>query len=367
MLDPMSGSGTVLRAAAEHGLQAIGYDVDPLAVLQARVWTTPLDEEALVIAGDDLADRAAKITLDHVKLPWMDTDEETQAFVQFWYGKRQRDDLRRLSFVLSQQQDAIGDALRIAMSRLIITKVRGASLAADVSHSRPHRVYSPEEYQYDVFEQFRRSVRYVASRLQSSTIVGQVDVRAGDSRDLHHQASESVTSIVTSPPYLNAIDYLRGHRLSLVWLGYRLDELRAIRSGSIGAERAPDSGSNVELAQLLTEQIDPEGKLEKRRRNMVVRYAQDMSMFMAEAYRVLQDGGEMVLVVGDSTHRGVFVDNTAVVRQAALHVGFTVDEKRTRRRKLPPSKRYLPPPTSREESALGQRMRMETVLTLVKS
>lgn len=40
VLDPMSGSGTVLRMAAEHGHRALGFDMDPLAVLMARVWTT---------------------------------------------------------------------------------------------------------------------------------------------------------------------------------------------------------------------------------------------------------------------------------------------------------------------------------------
>jgi ribosomal protein L11 methylase PrmA len=40
VLDPMSGSGTVLRAAAELGHEAVGFDLDPLAVLMSRVWTT---------------------------------------------------------------------------------------------------------------------------------------------------------------------------------------------------------------------------------------------------------------------------------------------------------------------------------------
>ncbi len=37
VLDPMAGSGTVLRQASENGLTAIGFDVDPMAVLISRV------------------------------------------------------------------------------------------------------------------------------------------------------------------------------------------------------------------------------------------------------------------------------------------------------------------------------------------
>ncbi|MBO9325941.1 MAG: hypothetical protein J7463_11270 [Roseiflexus sp.] len=39
ILDPMMGSGTVVRVAAEAGHRAIGQDIDPLAVLMTRVWT----------------------------------------------------------------------------------------------------------------------------------------------------------------------------------------------------------------------------------------------------------------------------------------------------------------------------------------
>lgn len=39
ILDPMAGSGTVLRHATELGHKAIGFDLDPLAVLMTQVWT----------------------------------------------------------------------------------------------------------------------------------------------------------------------------------------------------------------------------------------------------------------------------------------------------------------------------------------
>lgn len=47
VLDPMAGSGTVLRHAAALGHVAIGRDLDPLAVLMTRVWNTPFDGEKL--------------------------------------------------------------------------------------------------------------------------------------------------------------------------------------------------------------------------------------------------------------------------------------------------------------------------------
>jgi hypothetical protein len=362
----MSGSGTVLRVASEHGLRAVGLDVDPLAVLLARVWTTPLDAEALVVGGLELADAAESLRSEDLTLPWIDNDAETRAFVTFWFGQRQRDALRKLSALLNGREGASEDALRVALSRLIITKDRGASLAKDVSHSRPHRHFLEAQHDFDVMAQFRRSVRFVARRLQPDQLSGGAEVRLGDARTMNEMPAESVAAIITSPPYLNAIDYLRGHRMSLVWMGYTLRELRAIRSGSVGAERAPERDADLDLAREMMASVDTTGQLEPRRRRMVERYALDVRAFMAEAFRVLESGGEAVLVVGDSVHRGVFVDNTAIVRTAAKHVGFEVDKKHTKVRQLPPGRRYLPPPSEHETSALGQRMRHETVLALVK-
>jgi len=58
--------------------------------------------------------------------------------------------------------------------------------------------------------------------------------------------------VLTSPPYLNAIDYLRGHRLALVWLGHELGPLKEIRANSVGAERAiPATDTNRDVRRFV--------------------------------------------------------------------------------------------------------------------
>lgn len=134
VLDPMAGSGTVLRAATTHGHTALGLDIDPLAILMARVWTTPLAPDALVAAAAHLVEEAQALPDKAIVLPWVDDDLETRAFIDFWFGGTQQLLLRRLSYALKQRDegDAIADALRVALSRIIVTKGRGASLAIDV-------------------------------------------------------------------------------------------------------------------------------------------------------------------------------------------------------------------------------------------
>jgi predicted RNA methylase len=61
VLDPMAGSGTVLRAAAELGHQAIGFDLDPLAVLMSRVWTTHSEVAGLGMAAERIVQKAKSL------------------------------------------------------------------------------------------------------------------------------------------------------------------------------------------------------------------------------------------------------------------------------------------------------------------
>ena len=75
--------------------------------------------------------------------------------------------------------------------------------------------------------------------------------------------------------------------------------------------------------------------------------------------------GRAVIVVGDSTMRGVYVRNSKALAYLSECHGFRVTS--LRRRNLPPNRRYLPPPSSHDSGPMLQsRLRTETVLDLTK-
>lgn len=362
VLDPMAGSGTVLRCASEHRHRVLGFDLDPLAVLMAKVWNTPVDSEELRENAREMVERAEALPHHKISLPWIDDDKETREFVDYWFGEKQRQDLRALSLLLSSAHGDVADALRIALSRIIVSKEPRASLARDTSHSRPHKVL--RESNFNAMEGFVRSANWLAQRLGEQPPPGGVIVRVGDARRLAQIASCSVDAIISSPPYLNAIDYMRGHRLSLVWLGYCLSDLRSTRSNSIGSERKPDDSSDLAAAEQLTSVIDPLGRFSSRLRNMVRRYAVDMLSVVGEIQRVLRPGTKATLAVGNSCLGGSFVESALLTSTAAQMVGLKLEHRVER--PLPPSRRYLPPPAKEQSSGLDSRMRTETVLTFRK-
>src|SRR3954469_22333983 len=61
LLDPMCGSGTVLRLGVIAGLRVLGRDIDPLSVLMASVWTTKLDRSRFLHDAHALLERCSSL------------------------------------------------------------------------------------------------------------------------------------------------------------------------------------------------------------------------------------------------------------------------------------------------------------------
>lgn len=362
VLDPMVGSGTVLRHAAAAGFNSTGFDLDPLAILISKVTTYAVDIPSVLQASNWLLNEVNNLHVSDVALPWIDGSEETRNFISYWFGQKQRNTLRKIAFVISQleltasrtEQHQI-DVLKVALSRIIVTKENGASLARDVSHSRPHKVRDNSDY--DVAAGYRRSIQQILSVLGNIQLKRAAKVFPGDARNLFRIDDSSVDLVMTSPPYLNAIDYLRGHRLSLIWLGYTLQALREIRGTSIGSERryVGDLGDVVE--QIKTAMIE-DAKLPSRHTGLISRYAMDINLMMGEIARVLKRTGMAVLVVGDCCLQSQFVSNSNGITEAATAYGLRLVSRAVR--DLPSSNRYLPISTS---SVLSKRMRVENVMT----
>lgn len=365
--DPMTGSGTVCRYASDAGHKAIGLDMDPLAVLMTKVWTNIVDDDDIGTQFAQLKKDAAKLHVDEIVLPGIDEDEETRQFTEFWFGQQQREQLRKLSFLLakycseasSNSDRAVVDVLRLALSRIIVTKDRGASLARDVSHSRPHKVIEASDY--DVFVGYERSLKAIRTRLLEEPPSGGVSVNLGDARQMNSIGDGSVDAVLTSPPYLNAIDYLRGHRLALVWLGHSIKDLRRIRSDSIGSERRPDTQIASDEFKSTKAAMGSIDGLSSRFQNMIDRYVQDLLQLLSETARILRVRAKATFVVGNSCLRGVYVDNAAAVEAAAQATGLRCISRIER--PLPEANRYLP----LTSEALGKRMRTEVILTLCKA
>lgn len=368
VLDPMVGSGTVVAVARANGHHAFGVDIDPLAVLLAGVWTRTIDADEATDKAEEVLSRAkecfAALSSGQAYPP--DSDEETRKFLRYWFDDYARTQLAALSRTIRRVHDeAIRHVLWCGFSRLIITKCSGASRAMDLSHSRPHRAF--DRAPVKPFSKFLSAVNTVVSNCPHAGAIvcgPRAVVKQGDARKLEIQMN-SIDLVLTSPPYLNAIDYIRCSKFSLVWMGHTIEELRNIRAGSVGTEASTKDALEASWVKSLIKQLGLRPALSSRNQALLAQYVWDIGRASAEVTRVLRSGGRAVYVIGDSTVRGTFVPNSEIIAAVAQEHGLRLQSCHSR--ELPANRRYLPPPKQTGSvAALDSRMRREVVLVLNK-
>jgi len=368
VLDPMMGSGTVLAMARAQGHHGIGFDIDPLAVLISKVWTIALDPEDIRGQATSVLENAVN-EFKHIAVADaypQRADDETCQFVRYWFDGYARRQLTALSFAIRSLKSEISrDALWCAFSRLIISKQSGASRAMDLSHSRPHRVFdtAPEK----PFNKFLSAVeRVIASGIDRSNPERGFEpvIKMGDARELA-LPNQTVDLVLTSPPYLNAIDYIRCSKFSLIWMGYSIAQLRGLRTNSIGSEAARNPCFDDSEINRIMDALSVRHGMAPRYQRVLERYIVDMRSAIHEVARVLRRAGKAVYVVGENTLRGTFIRTSLIVLKLAEASGLSLRERWVRT--LPANRRYMPPPSSDYlVGTMNSRMTREVVLTFIK-
>lgn len=149
----------------------------------------------------------------------------------------------------------------------------------------------------------------------------------GDSRELSAIPDSSIDIVITSPPYANNYDYSDATRLELTFwdeISSWKDLHGAIRKNLICSNTQHASHERFEIGDLLrsewlspikneiTAVCDELGQVrltkggKKPYHTMIAAYFIDMAKCLRALRRVVKDGGEMYIVIGDSAPYGVY-------------------------------------------------------------
>ena len=403
VLDPMMGSGTTLVEALLAKRQPIGFDTDPLAVRITKVKTTPLDKRKVLEAGNAILSKAHLLSHDQRRLLreeyHQDWDVSTSKFVEYWFDKETQSDLcvlmteiRRISGESDCQLSSV-EALvaffELVFSAIIITKSGGVSLALDLAHTRPHRAKVIYDMKGDLLwgkEQLHQQhsrLQFISKKLRSvfdefsdrfhrnvaNLPFPEPDylrpvIEYGDAQRLP-LSDDCIDLIVTSPPYAsNAIDYMRAHKFSLVWMGFSVNDLGKRRSQTIGGE----STAGVVFDDLPSDTIkvvEEVAKRDAKKGKVLHRYYSEMTRVLREMHRVLRPGKAAIVVVGSSIMRGRDIETGHCLADIGRAIGFDVPAIGIRN--LDRNRRMLPAgATLNQSSQIQQRMHQEYVIGYIK-
>jgi len=366
VLDPMMGSGTTVVEALLEGRRAIGLDIDPLALRLCRVKTMPLEMDGLREAGYQVISRANRLLLkgkavEHHLIKRFDS--RTRAFVDYWFLPITQRELMALALAIEDVKDVSARRfLELAFSSIIVTKSGGVSRARDLAHSRPH--LDSTKNPKNALEQFslrlRKSLNSIARLKTNGTVATSL---VGDARSMPFAAG-AVDLIVTSPPYANAIDYMRAHKFSLVWFGESIAALSELRAEYIGSERI-GRAQYPSLPPLPETMLQRLADRDDKKAAILRKYLVEMRLVLQEMYRVLRNDSAAVVVIGTSVMRGLNVQTHDCLADIASDLGFDVVG--VAQRVLDRNKRMMPARFGKKtDSMIEQRMHEEFVIGLLK-
>ena len=364
VLDPMMGSGTAVVEAWIEGRRGVGLDIDPLALRLCHVKTRPVQLEGLQEVAQRVVSKACalaeeKIIAQHLAQRF---DERTKAFVNYWFLPATQRQLMALVLAIESVPEVSARRfLELTFSSTIITKSGGVTRARDLAHSRPH--IDQEKIPKNALEQFSSRLQKNLTSIAELSVHGTVATPlAGDARAMPF-ADGVVDLIVTSPPYANALDYMRAHKFSLVWLGKSVGNLSTLRAAYIGSERVKGT-QFAALPERPAGIIRALALLDKSKSEMLAKYFTEMKAVLTEMYRVLRHDSAAVVVVGPSIMRGINVQTHHCLADIAAESGFDVVG--VVQRMLDRNKRMMPARFRKTDSMIEQRMHEEYVIGLWK-
>ncbi|MGL6344897.1 MAG: DNA methyltransferase [Waterburya sp.] len=263
VLDPFSGSGTVLYEAACFGIQAFGCEVNPAAWILSKTYEFV---NLKIDARENLLDSAKNKLENYFPKPSL-----------FETFAPQEIDLSDFHHTLFKMYSCTESLEKIIIDALVILlDLANKSLTVDHIHRT-----------FFTLCQVIKDLPYSSSSLVASLC---------DARCLPFD-KETIDFIVTSPPYINVFNYHQNYRRSAEALGW---DLLKIAKSEIGSNRANRGNRFLTVTQ----------------------YCLDMALVLKEIQRVCKPNSRIIFVVGyQSSVLGVPFYNSEIISQISKRSG----------------------------------------------
>ncbi len=328
ILDPFSGSGTTNVEARLLKRNSVGIDVDPFSRFLSKVKTIPLQEKELKTSQKYLLRsiekfRPSKVSKHDIpSFPYMDNWFNTEIILELAYIRKVINSLN--------SSNKTKDFFKVCFSSII----RSVSNADDnCTRTVIRKVLNKKVYPADALKKFTERILISVPKMIEFSKKCPKNVKAKfpknqDARNINYPENHFDLAL-TSPPYVNAVDYPRTHQLESYWLGLANGSLNPLKKKHVGTESVASSEYKklhkigITSADVVINKIF---KDDSRRAFIAYKYLSDMEANLKEVYKVLKRGGRYVIVVGNNKIRGNLFENWKYIMCLAENVGFIIEK-----------------------------------------
>lgn len=332
VIDPFAGAGTTIVESLIFGASVYWLDYHPLSRLICRVKTT----EFLLA---EICEEASKV-LNRVTSQKNAPTTVKFANKDFWFQKPVQESLEILREHILQAEPTLQPIFWLAFASTV-RKTSDMNDGMLLAARRSHFEEIPKRSRSDVFRYFKiyldKTIDAIAewNNILITSRGKSEELLLLDARNLLGEWQGD--AIVTSPPYINAIDYVWASKFELHWLGMvESDRARLnLYSREIGTERISREESkelgrtgNNRLDRLIEEIYSGKkykasrGQNELRAR-VVYKYFTDMKNHFSTSFLHLRLGGFYCFAIGElSRICGVDIPVASILTELACEVGF---------------------------------------------
>ncbi len=320
--DIFCGSGTTLVESAVLGRNALGIELNPLAVLIAQAKTKPIAPELLNAALDNII--ATFKVNPHVPIAFSPNSN-----LDFWFAQRNAATLNAIKQAVELVADVnIKRFFLVAFSEI----VRKASFTKDNEFKlvRDKRKVA-NGVAIDAFDEFlriaRRNIEGMISYFTDYNESVKTKIVQGDSTQDNGIPDNSVDFILTSPPYGDSrttVAYGQFSRLSSQWLGLVTDERKDIDSLLLGGGRNIqrfDLDWAMNHSGLLAQTLQLIAERDSERADDVLKFFGDLNEALCQGVRMLKSKRYFAIVIGNRTVKEINIKTDLIISELAESLG----------------------------------------------
>jgi DNA modification methylase len=322
VLDCFAGSGTTLVEAVMLKRNALGVDFDKLSQLLCLTKTKLLTKKEILNIKEMLNDLFLKNKNIEQQLPDLHN-------IEHWFCLETIQELSNLKNNIDSISNKNIKNFFLVCFASIIKKVSNA----DENSPKPYVSSRFKKKKYFVKELFLKAVNNYVEVFEKNQNVklGSTKIISQDARNIGNKdLKNKIDLAVTSPPYINAFDYVRSLRLENAWLGFFGDSnISTIKKNQIGTETI---GADLYKKEILKTGIKSLDKilikislLDKKRAYVVLKYFQDMEANIISVKDLLKVNAHYVIVVGDSVIRDIEVPTHKILIEIAEKNGLILE------------------------------------------
>ncbi len=360
--DIFCGSGTALVEAKLLGRNSIGIELNPLAVLIAKVKTTPLDPQRLIEAYQ-------RVLEAHTAKPFVPVSFPPSSNIDFWFSPQAIGELNALkqAIVSLRDRDLI-DFFFVAFSEIVrkasFTKNGEFKLVRDKS-----KVANGVDMNIlAAFNEVAQGNIVAMKDFWLDATDAQVRIIHGDSTKDLGIPEESVDLILTSPPYGDSrttVAYGQFSRLSAQWLDLLPNGKKDIDSDLLGGSNNVNlQDPVVSQSDTLQQAVSLIAERDEQRAREVVSFYRDLRKALERASHILKRHRYFIVVIGNRTVKEINLKTDIIISELCEPLGFTTHG--ILYRSIPNKRMPLENSPTNVPGAKGKTMHKESIVIMKK-